>query len=213
MTAPTDASSAPSRAREWMAECERYLAARTGRYQWRRTRYQHAARRLVAGGLSDQDTLVDVGAGWTELDYYLRRELDWRGRYVPVDGAIDGTDLNHWTPPRPASWYVALELVEHLHDPARIVGAMARAATKGVVISTPNADTVDVRAMDPTHRSPVTPALLCNWGMEVEVCCLYGQPADGLIAWRYHPQPATPTPPTTGRTDKEPTCSQTASAT
>ena len=90
---------------------------------------------------------------------------------------------------------------------------MLRAATKGVVISTPNADTVDVRAMDPTHVSPVTPALLRNWGLGVEVCCLYGQPADGLIAWRYHPQPATPAPPTTGRTDKEPTCSQTASAT
>lgn len=195
-----------------MAECERYLAARTGRYQWRRTRYQQAARRLLAGGLSDTDTLVDVGAGWTELDYYLRRELNWRGRYIPIDGAIDGTDLNHWTPPRPAAWYVALELIEHLHDPARLVRAMARAATKGVVISTPNADRVDVCAMDPTHVAPVTPSLLCNWGLRVEVCCLYGQPDDGLIAWSYRPPPAPP-PARTERTDKEPACSPMANAT
>jgi len=197
-------------AQEWMVECERYLAARTGRYEWRRTRYRHAAKRLVAGGLSDQDTLVDVGAGWTELDYYLRRELDWRGRYLPVDGAIDGVDLNHWTPPRAASWYVALELIEHLHDAARLVAAMRRAATKGVILSTPNADQVDVSAMDPTHVTPVTAALLCNWGLQVEVCCLYGQPADGLIAWAYQPRPATHT---TDRIDKEPACSQTATAT
>ena len=177
----------PAARQAWMDQCERYLAQRTGRYEWRRARYRKAAERLAAGGLTDADTLVDVGAGWTELDYYLRRELDWRGRYVPVDGAIDGTDLNGWTPAREASWYVALEVLEHLHDPGRLVRAMQAAATKGVVVSTPNPAVVDVRAMDPTHVSAVPAGTLRNFACQVEVCSLYGQPGDGLVAWWYRP--------------------------
>ncbi len=174
----------------WMDRWEQYLASRAGRYEWRCARYRKAAICLAIGGLGHSDTIVDVGAGWTEFDYYLRRELDWRGRYVPIDGAIDGVDLDRWAPVRPASWYVALELIEHLHDPPRLVRVMRQAATRGVVISTPNADTVDVPAMDPTHVSPISASMLRGLGCQVEVCSLYGQPNDGLVAWWYSPFPA-----------------------
>jgi hypothetical protein len=118
--------------------CDQYLIARVGRYKWRRTRYRKAAGRLRERSLANNDTLIDVAAGWTEFDYCLRQELDWRGRYIPVDGGIDGTDLDLWVPARHAEWFVALEILEHFTDPARLLWAMQAHADKGLIISTPN---------------------------------------------------------------------------
>ncbi|MGH8906946.1 MAG: hypothetical protein ACRD0K_10615 [Egibacteraceae bacterium] len=170
-----------------ISACDRYLAERTSTYESRRTRYSKAAGRLRERGLADSDTLVDVAAGWTEFDYCLRHELDWRGRYIPIDGGIDGTDLHTWVPARRAEWFVALEIIEHLVDPARLVLLMQAHADKGLVISTPNPAVVDVKAMDPTHVTPVPAGTLVRWGLHVEVCCLYGQMDDGLLGWWYIP--------------------------
>jgi hypothetical protein len=54
-------------------------------YRERSARYETAADRLATGGLSDRDSLADIGAGHTELDVCLRTAHGWRGRYLPVD--------------------------------------------------------------------------------------------------------------------------------
>lgn len=171
-----------------ISTCDRYLAERASTYEWRRTRYRKAAGRLRERGLADTDTLMDVAAGWTELDYCLRHELDWRGRYIPIDGGIDGTDLNSWVPARRAQWFVALEILEHLANPTRLVRIMQAHADKGLVVSTPNPAVVDVMAMDPTHITAVPAEMLSRWGLHVEPCSLYGQPDDGLLGWWYTPR-------------------------
>ncbi|KKM73981.1 hypothetical protein LCGC14_1404890 [marine sediment metagenome] len=45
-------------------------------------------------GLKNSDTVCDVGAGATELDVCLRVDASWKGRYWPIDGGLDGVDLN-----------------------------------------------------------------------------------------------------------------------
>ena len=172
-------------ATEMIHACDEYLGARTGKYEWRRERYAAAADLMLAQpvGLEHSDTLVDVGAGWTELDYFLRAERDWRGRYVPVDGGIDGTNLEWWGPPRNAEWIVGLEILEHLHSWPFVLTWMKRAARKGVVLSTPNPRTTDVLGMDPTHVVAIEPYELAALGFTVEERSFYGQPADSLFAW------------------------------
>ncbi|WP_329428876.1 NUDIX domain-containing protein [Streptosporangium sp. NBC_01495] len=81
---------------------------------------------------------MDVGAGLTELDVCLRVDYGWRGRYVPVDGWLDGVDLETWQPPRAFDWFACLEVLEHLRDPGRLVKALQDNATCGLVITTPN---------------------------------------------------------------------------
>lgn len=54
---------------------DEYMAARTGKYEWRAVRYRQAGEFLASVGLTAQDTVCDVGAGWTELDYCLRTEF------------------------------------------------------------------------------------------------------------------------------------------
>jgi len=167
-----------------IASCDDYLASRTGRYEWRCARYAAALERMESTrGLTDAHTVVDVGAGWTELDAYLRTVGRWRGRYFPVDGGLDGVDLNVWTPPRRVEWVVALEIVEHLYQPARLIRACQEAATLGVVISTPNPETTDVLGMDPTHVVPVWRRDLETLGFTVESRSFYGSPDDSLLAW------------------------------
>lgn len=163
--------------------CDDYLAARTGRYEWRAVRYREAAHLMRACGLTNDMTVTDIGAGWTEFDYCLRTEFDWRGRYIPVDGAMDGTNLESWVPRRMTSWSVGLEIIEHLDDPERLVTHLQRVSTKGVVLSTPNPRTTDVLGMDATHKTPVSMHDLAMWGFGVAERSFYGQPADSLFAW------------------------------
>lgn len=172
--------------------CEDYLRSRTGKYEWRCVRYDAVAINLFGLGLDNDDIIVDLGAGWCEFDHRLRTHWDWRGRYVPIDGSIDGTDLETWFPERrhQAAFYTAIEVLEHMEDPLRLLAAMERAATKGVVLTTPNPRTTDVLGMDPTHKTPISSDTLCKWGYARVGNCgwqeasFYGQPADSLIAWK-----------------------------
>jgi hypothetical protein len=177
-----EAEKAPD-ARVW--RCENYLRARTGCYEWRCERYRAAALAMKDLCLSDDSLVVDVGAGWTELDHHLRTEHEWRGRYWPVDGMFDGVDLNTWSPPRDADFFVALEILEHLDDPGRLVGHLKKRARRGVVASVPNPRTTDVLGMDPTHVTLVHQYMLSAWGFRVEQRSFYGRPADSLFGvWR-----------------------------
>lgn len=161
----------------WMptvSNCDNYLSERSGRYDWRAVRYRAAADAMMANGLSDSDTVFDIGAGMTEFDFCLRAEYGWKGRYIPIDGSIDGTDINTWIPPRHAEWFVGLEILEHLDDYFRKAIEWRFAATKGVIFSTPNPATTDVLGMDPTHVSEVDKALMEAVGFVVTEETFYG---------------------------------------
>lgn len=166
------------------ARCLAYLGERTGTYEWRCLRYAAAYDRLQTLGLAHGDLIVDVGAGMCDFDRYLRTVQAWDGRYLPVDGAIDGTDLNVWRPHFDADFFVALELIEHLRDPARLLFQLERHAAKGVIVTTPNPEVVDVLAIDRTHVTPVGADELAERGYSVEALRLFGKDADTLIAWK-----------------------------
>lgn len=183
---------------ERMASADAYLAARTGCFEMRCERYDAALEAMHELGLADGDTVVDVGAGMGEFGARLHtgrghigQRDGWacyrepikssRARYVPVDAAIDGTDLEHWTPPRRVEWMVCLEVLEHLRAPARLLTELIAHADKGVVVSTPNSEVVDVLGMDSTHVQPVTRTLLEMAGMRVEERSFYGSEADSLF--------------------------------
>lgn len=155
-------------------EVDTYLGERTGTFDQHAVRYRHAVAWLVEHGLSDQDTLCDVGAGWTELDYILRAEHGWRGRYLPLDAGLFPVDLETWTPYRTVEWYVALDVIEHVHDPARLVRQMCNSATRGVVISVPNPQTTDVFGMDETHLSAPDAVMLGSLGFHTDIETFYG---------------------------------------
>lgn len=157
-----------------VANCDNYMDERTGKYEYRAVRYRHAIETMYINGLDDSMTIFDVGAGMTEFDYTLRAEYNWRGRYIPVDGGIDGTDLNNWQPPRDAHWFVALELFEHLKWWDALVETMKPRAMKGIVMSTPNPRTTDVIGMDPTHVVEVFPSQLEARGFKVSEETFYG---------------------------------------
>jgi hypothetical protein len=155
-------------------------------YEERAARYSVAADRLAAGGLCDLHVVADIGAGGTELDYLLRAERGWRGRYVPVDRwtGPEGLDLDRWVPPRRWDWFACLEVLEHLASPMRLLEVMCDAAASGVVVTTPNPDVVDVLALDPTHRTPLTRQQLASAGLYTSVHNFYGADGDGICgAW------------------------------
>lgn len=157
-----------------IGNCDDYLDERTGKYEFRAIRYRHAIEAMFEHGLDDSMTVFDIGAGMTEFDYCIRKEYDWRGRYIPIDGGIDGTDLNNWTPPRDGHWFVALEILEHLTHWRDLVYNMQQSAIKGIVISTPNPRTTDVIGMDPTHVVEIYPQSLFNRAFMVSEQTFYG---------------------------------------
>jgi hypothetical protein len=157
-----------------IGNCDDYMEQRTGKYEFRAIRYRHAIEAMMSHGLDDSMTIFDVGAGMTEFDYCLRREYDWRGRYIPIDGGIDGTDLNYWNPPRTAHWFVALELLEHLVHWEYLIRRMQIKAERGIVVSTPNPKTTDVIAMDPTHVCEVHQYALEMYEFNVTEETFYG---------------------------------------
>lgn len=167
----------------WIDSCDDYLKSRTGKYEWRCQRYSAVAEKMIDAGLCDDDMVIDIGAGWTEFDVYLR-ELGWRGRYFPVDGGLDGTDLEKWHPPREAEFMVAIELIEHLENPRRMLQEMEQYATKLCAITTPNPKTTDVLGMDPTHKSFVYDTEMRIWKWETEIRSFYGQDGDSILSWR-----------------------------
>lgn len=153
--------------------CDQYLSEREGKYEYRAIRYRAAIRELYAMGLDDSMTVVDVGAGMTEFDYCLRAEFGFRGRYIPIDGGIDGTDIRTWQP-RQAHFFVALEILEHIEDWRGLMMRMKNAATKGIVLSTPDPRACDVLAMDPTHVVSIHADDLRNMNVGVQRKNFYG---------------------------------------
>ena len=150
------------------------MASRAGRYEHRAIRYRAAAEFFTGLQLDGTSTVYDLGAGWTEFDYCLRAEYAWRGRYIPVDAGITEVDLNHWAPERPVEFTAALEIIEHLYDPMRLVRAMQAATTRGIAVSVPNPRTVDVLGIDETHVAIITPQMLEAEGFHVEERLFYG---------------------------------------
>lgn len=183
-------------ARGTIARADAYLASRAddaNAYDRRCVRYDAALKAMDHLDLCDTDTVVDVGAGWTEFGARLHtgRVSPYgtpgfpasRARYIPVDACIDGADLNTWLPPRRAEWFVALEVLEHLKRPDRLAHALMASADKGVVISTPNPATTDVLGMDATHITPVSGVDLEAWGFQtIMPSSFYGKPNDSLFA-------------------------------
>lgn len=154
--------------------CDAYLGERTGHYEQRAVRYRHAAEAMIANGLDDTMTVFDIGAGMTEFDYTLRAEYGFKGRYIPVDGGIDGTDLETWCPPRRGDWFVALEIFEHLYEWQALACRMMLAANKGILFSTPNPETTDVLGMDRTHVVEVQAKQALALGFTVSEQTFYG---------------------------------------
>lgn len=148
-------------------KADAYLGERTGCYEYRSVRYQAAGDELTLMGLDDSHTIYDIGAGMTELDYSLRVDFNWRGRYIPIDMGIDGTDIQWWAPPRKAEFAVALEFLEHVPYPEFVVENLQAAVTKGMVVSVPNPENVDVLGIDDTHVSVITREMLEGWGFTV----------------------------------------------
>ncbi|MGW2371728.1 hypothetical protein [Kitasatospora sp. NPDC001683] len=164
------------------APVERYVRRPYGE---RSARYEVAADRLMTGGLSDRHALADVGAGHTELDVCLRTVHRWRGRYVPWDRWTGDVDLETWVPPVRWEWVAALEVLEHLQDPFRLLLDLMASATLGVVVTTPNPEVVDVLAMDPTHVTPITREQLATAGLYTSLHNLYGAEDDGICGVWY----------------------------
>jgi hypothetical protein len=161
---------------------EHYRDTRKGTYEFRsRTRYAAVFDRLRQLGLGERDYICDVGAGEKQFERY-GREAGWKGNYLPIDAVVDGTNLETWTP-HPATWYVCIEVLEHLYDWSRLLDDIQAAALRGIVITTPNHLAVDVIGCDPTHVSVVKPEDLLRRGMTVQPASWFGTPHDSLIAW------------------------------
>lgn len=161
---------------------EAYLNERRGTYEFRCQRYSAVAEVMIGGGLHMDDDIVDVGAGRLEFERYMR-SIGWNGRYTPIDGSIDGTDINHWVP-GPATWFVAIELLEHLDNPFRLMIQMSQQAFKGVVITTPNPAVVDVLAIDPTHVTPIPAEAFASRSWEHSIRSFFSKPHDSILAWK-----------------------------
>jgi hypothetical protein len=59
---------------------------------------------------------------------------------------------------------------------------MIAKARRGVIVSTPNPEVVDVFACDETHVTAISRTFLEMAGMTVEARSFYGQPDDSLFA-------------------------------
>lgn len=163
-----------------------YLGERTGTLEYRFQRYAAVADELFARGMGDDSILADLGAGGCDFDFYLRCVRGWKGRYLPVDASIDGTDFERgWTPKVRFDFITAIELIEHVSTPSSLIDDMRRASDV-VVITTPNTDMLGdefVRAQDRTHVRPIYQRDLREWSADtIEVRSFFGKPNDSLLA-------------------------------
>lgn len=164
-----------------------------GTYEDRKQEYMIVARELAQMGLEDDDLIYDVGAGSCDMDHYLRTEHGWRGKYCPVDGAIDGVNLEYWLPHNEvtrADYVVSIQTIEHMRYPDVFLQKLKNLAARGLVVTTPNPAVVDVLAVDPTHITPISKQFLEDAGatvFEIEFCGRgNGFNLDTLVAtWRF----------------------------
>lgn len=164
--------------------CNEYLNARVGTYEFRCRRYREVFERLIRMGLCENDIIVDIGAGRCEFGRFLR-EQQWNTVYIPFDGSIDGVDLNNWTPPISAAFYVAIEVIEHLDAPWWTLHALYAASTKGVAITTPNPACVDVLGMDATHKVEIWQHRLVQHGFIADAVRMFTDDReDTIIAYK-----------------------------
>lgn len=172
----------PRCAISWSADCNSYLGKRVGTYEFRCRRYKAVFDEMVIAGFNPDSTVVDVGAGRCEFGLYIRERMPHsRHAYIPIDGAIDGVDLETWEPHLLADYYVAIEVLEHLANPGRLFRAMQRRAARGVILTTPNPETTDVLGMDETHKTPIGYGMLWAWGCAVKALPLFTRSNDTLI--------------------------------
>lgn len=175
------------------AQCKQYLAERRSSYDFRCRRYDRVIRYLeTAMGFKakEKPSIVDVGAGTQDfkrrMGDWVHNPLEtghWYGKYIPIDGSIDGTDLNYWVPTLKADYYVCIEVLEHLHNPFRLMDEMVRCAKKGVIITTPNSDVVDTLSIDSTHVTPLYAFHFEMRGWKTQIHQLFGNPNDSIVAW------------------------------
>lgn len=163
--------------------CEGYLSSRQGSYEFRCIRYKGVVDKLHHLGFGKYDTVVDIGAGRQQLESYLRNERGWKGVYIPIDGSIDGTNLEEWVPLRRESFMVAIEVLEHLHTWERMMMIMENFAIMGSVATVPNPATVDVLGCDPTHVSVIREFDFREHRWAVQPVSFFNKPDDTLLAW------------------------------
>lgn len=168
------------------ASCHAYISGRTSSYEFRCIRYEAVYEQLKSMGLSNTDRIVDVGAGDGEFGRYLK-EQGWSGQYIPVDGLIDGTDLNTWIPNEAVEFFTSIEVIEHLYSPSNLLKTLGMFALKGAVVTTPNPTVVDVYAMDKTHISEVSAIDFLREGWRVVPQIFFFEPEDSLLAWTTNP--------------------------
>lgn len=167
-----------------------YLGERTGTLEYRFQRYAAVADELQAAGLDDSRIIADLGAGMGDFDFYLRTIRGFKGRYLPVDAAINGVDLSMgWRPPVTFDFVTAIELIEHLASPEKLIDEAVNAATKAVIITTPNTDALGesyVKRIDRTHVRPIYEHDLRAWGADKIVeASFFGKPDDSYLAVWY----------------------------
>jgi len=163
---------------------EEYLSQRTGKLEYRFVRFESVTNELEIMGLNDDTTILDVGAGMCEFDFYLRTVRGFKGRYVPLDASIDGIDLENWIPIVRFDFVTGLEIIEHMRNPVRLIDMMKLSSRKGVVITTPNTDVLGedgVVSMDSDHVSPIYIKTLEHQGLNVSERNFFGREKDSLL--------------------------------
>lgn len=166
-----------------LERCREYLQGRRATYSQRVVRFSIVADVLTNDLVLGQDNILyDLGAGHCQFDRYLRVDRNWGGIYVPVDGAIDGTDLQVWEPKVQPDFFVLMEVLEHLERPWELLDRLR--PRKGIVLTTPNPEVVDVLACDADHRSSLGREELQDAHFEVEQWSCFGRAGDTLVAWK-----------------------------
>lgn len=162
----------------------RYMDERSGRMEYRFIRYAFVADALFKLGLVDNNLIVDVGAGYCDFDFYMRAVRGWKGRYLPVDGCIDGTDLEHGYGLYRPDFVVCLEVLEHLRNWDKLLEQMKAECGRGLVVTTPNTNKLGHQAvvdMDRTHVSPLYKRDLASRGLDVTMHSFFGEKDDSLL--------------------------------